>query len=229
MGQSLTNGLNIMGSVAGGMLRTAGEFAGNILSLNPMGAVDSAIRNIDTTVSRVKHYAAGGDGDGLAGLKHLTEGVAAVGGTKVMKDALASGFGGAVPPSVVKMAQVGSHFYDGLAKHGDIVAAAKYAGATPITQHLANSMSNHVATFIKSKTGFDAKNHQLLSNPVMMHVGHVSTQNNNFHKLEDIRNGGGVEAMAMKNVAKIGKDRADSAAASAAVASEGGVVMGGGG
>lgn len=133
----------------------------------PIGAaiagLTSGIKNISTGVSRFKadweditqnNGTGTGLSDAISGIKSSVSSSAGIG---MLTDAL-SNVSANAPDSVKQMAVAAAKFHDGLDKHGNIDAAVRAAGGTPITSYISRAMSNTVADYVKSTTGFDAYN-----------------------------------------------------------------------
>lgn len=140
----------------------AGEASGGPLGA-AMAGLTSGIKNISTGVSRFKadweditqnNGTGSGLSDDISGIKSSISSSAGMG---MLTDSLKNVSAGA-PDSVKQMAVAAAKFHDGLDKHGNIDAAVRSAGGTPITSHLSRAMSNTVTDHVKSVTGFDAYN-----------------------------------------------------------------------
>lgn len=108
------------------------------------------------------------------------------------------------PDSVKQIAGSAAAFHDGMEKYGNVVSAAKAAGGTPITQHLANNMSGTIVDAIKSRSGFDARNAIRYGGSAMRGAQMVGTTSAYSAPLLSYMNNGGAEALAMRNIASKG-------------------------
>lgn len=201
MGSSFSSGLaqvgNVFGATVGGALNTVSGMAKSILTLDPAGFFNDAINNISTTVSRVKHYAEGGTGDGVSGIQHMVDSVKTAQSVPILNDAMNS-ISATAPQSVKDLAVAGAAFHEGLMKHGSVIAAARHAGANSVTKHLADGMSSAVLDHIRSKTGMDMRMHQILGNPVTSQANMLSSLNVHRGAANDMLHNGGAEAAAMQ-------------------------------
>lgn len=108
------------------------------------------------------------------------------------------------PDSVQQIAGAAAAFHDGLAKHGNVVSAVKAAGGSPITQHLANNMSNTIVDNIQARSGFNARNAMRYGDSSMRSAQMVGTTSAFNAPILSYMNGGGAEALAMRNLAAKG-------------------------
>jgi hypothetical protein len=169
-----------------------GEFGGILGGI--VGGVKGAIDGVSTTVNRIKHYAHEAEHpNGIAAAVKPLDGV------KTMTDAVNSAKPGA-PDTVLDVARTGAKFMDGAAKYGDLVAASKHAGATPITKHMGHNISRSVVNEVAAQTGFRGDLHQLLHNPVTRSANTLPTTSAWHDSMQDVVHHGGAEAAAVKHM-----------------------------
>jgi len=208
----LKTGLGIVGGVVGNMFegayKTIVAGAQGFKSGGPLGAfaagLPAATSAVSSLVNRIHSYSHPTAEDGTATHATIASVLDPAGPLKTASKAL-----GAVssdsPASVNEVATAGANFHDGMSKHGNSVeAAAKYAGATPITQHLGNSLSSSIVGHVKNRIGFDAVNHMRFGASATREAQMLPTTSAFHGRINDFMNYGGAEALAMKRLAMQG-------------------------
>ena len=195
----------VTGSIIGGGAGLLGKVTQGYESAGPAGAIAEGIGNIipsiSHTVKRVGHYvsyAKSGQDPGMAAFNELTSGVSSLASIGPINDAIRN-VSAAAPDSIKHLATVGAAFHDKLqSTNGDIVAAARSAGANPLSAHLANSASNAVTTAIGGKLGVNARILHQMRDPVTRASSLISKVNAYHSKVVGNMNHEGPERSAVR-------------------------------
>lgn len=173
-----------------------------------MMAVTSGIKNVESGINRFKEDwdditgPNNGTGSGLSNdINAIRGSVSPHAGIGMMTDALRNVSPDA-PDSVKRMAAAAAKFHDGLSSYGDIDAAIKAAGGTPITSHLSKGMSNTVVDHVRSLTGFNAYN-ATQRHPVFSQASMLPSTSAHSPGLTDSLTGSIPERMAMQYITNL--------------------------
>lgn len=176
------------------------EFGGVIGGI--VGGVTAGIDNIHGLINRLPYYEVEfTNPDGSGNAKAVADSVKPLRPVLAMQNSM-SALTRDAPPSVVEAARVGARFFDGVRKHGDVVAAAKLAGATPISKHLGNSISRAIIGEVGARTGFHADRHMLLHNPATVAANMLPETSAFRSRVNDVLHHGGAESVAVKHLAQ---------------------------
>ncbi len=212
----LKHGLKIMGGTIWDMTRaavpTAVAAVGGFMAGGPAGAVvagaTTGVKEADTLIHRLSGYFHPTDKDGTPNHQTIASLVDPTSHMKVASQALKN-VDSKSPESVISLAQTGAKLYDGIQKHGSTVAGAKYAGATPISSHLASGTSTAIVNEVKKRTGFDAQN-ALRYGASSTRSAQMVPSTSAFHApVRDYMMHGGAEAFAMKHLNQYGFARSN--------------------
>lgn len=208
----LKTGLGIVGhtvlDVLEGGLKTAGAAAAGFVGGGPIGAItagiSTGISSVGTLINRIHSYSHPTSPDGTANHATIASVLDPIGPLVTASKAM-----GAVskdsPASVNEVAGAGANFLDGMAKHGNsLEAAARYAGSTPISKHIGNSLSSSIVGHVKNRIGFDAVNHMRFGASATREAQMLPTTSAFHGRVSDFMNYGGAEALAMKRLAMQG-------------------------
>lgn len=214
---NLGEGLKIAGQSAWAVIQggvdTAIKAGEGFASGGPLGAiaagVTSGISNISTAVDRISSIVHEGDSSSQPSGKPTDPASAptivshpAVQATNTLSTAntvkgLVDNVGPSSPDTLKQAAISSAQFHDALAKNGgDIVAAVKAAGGTPITSALSAGMSAAVANHVMSTTGFNAPLRRRLD-PISAAMSMTPSTSAYAPAINKHLSGGGAEAMAL--------------------------------
>lgn len=194
--------LGAIEGIASGEALSGGNPIGGILG-GIVGGVTEGIDGVSSTVNRVKHYMHDYENsEGKANARSVLNASAdPLRPVSTMKNAVSS-LSANAPASVVDSARSGAKFYDGLAKHGNVSAAAKYAGATPVSKHLGNGVSRAIIGEVGGRTGFHGDRHLLLQNAAVQGARMLPSTSAYHSRVDDTARFGGAESVAMKRMAR---------------------------
>ena len=206
----LKQGLSIAGgtvlNLGEAVFKTAGAAVAGFAAGGPAGAllagIPAGIASTGTLIHRLSAYFHPTDEDGtpnMATIQSLTQNP--LHHLKMANQALQN-VNKDTPESGISLAQSAAKLNDGLEKYGDFAAAAKFAGASPISKHIATGVSKGIVDEVKRRTGFDAINHMRYGRSATRAAQMVPTTSAYAEPVRDYMLHGGAEALAMKHLSQ---------------------------
>lgn len=204
----LKQAFTIVGDIGLGIGKTVAAGLTGFMEGGPLGAiigaVPAAISGISQVASRVNSYTHPvDDKTNLPNYQTVASVVHPLKQVMTMNQALQTATPQS-PDSVQQIAGSMAAFHDGFSKYGNVLGASKAAGATPISQHLANNMSGAIASNLQSKTGFNASNALRYGDSALRSAQMLSSTSMYHAPVMSYLNYGGQEALAMRTVAARG-------------------------